>query len=414
MTKILLEAYACSPNGGSEKSYGWNTLILLSKLGYDVHCLTSIREKNNINEFVKFNKLPKNVCIHFVACNRIIEFLWKRIPFGYTIHYTIWLWYSGKYANKIDANIDFDVLHHITYGSLQQGSWLFKLKKKFIFGPTGGGQFPNPNFKYFYSTKGWKLEKKRETISFLFEKLNPAFKQTSKNANHILCTNEETFALAQKHRGHKEGLSLFFDVNLPNSFFPSIYLARNEFPDIIKILWLGTVIPRKGISIALNAIANVSSDKEFIFNIVGPCDFDELEYLNEIISKLKIKNIVNFIGQVPNSKISKYYEEADIFLFSSLRESMGLQLLEAMAFGLPIVCLNIHGQKLLVPDDCGFKINVDTPEKTINGISNALKNLIESPTLRKEMGQKAYVHSKQFNWESTVQKFKQIYEQGNL
>jgi len=59
-------------------------------------------------------------------------------------------------------------------------------------------------------------------------------------------------------------------------------------------------------------------------------------------------------------------------LFTSVRETSGLQLIEAMALGLPVICLDLHGASDVVPDNAGFKIPVSTPIEVAKGLAKAM------------------------------------------
>ena len=55
--KILLSAYACEPNKGSEPEVGWQWALSLSKLGHEIYVITRMNNKKNIEKYKKKNKL---------------------------------------------------------------------------------------------------------------------------------------------------------------------------------------------------------------------------------------------------------------------------------------------------------------------------------------------------------------------
>ena len=88
--KILLSAYACEPNKGSEPEVGWMWAITLSQLGHEVHVVTRLNNKQNIEELIN-NKKFKNLYFHYFDYpNWIIKLIKKKSnPHSY-VYFFIW------------------------------------------------------------------------------------------------------------------------------------------------------------------------------------------------------------------------------------------------------------------------------------------------------------------------------------
>jgi len=71
-------------------------------------------------------------------------------------------------------------------------------------------------------------------------------------------------------------------------------------------------------------------------------------------------------------EVRSAYLAHDALLFTSVRETSGVQLLEAMALGLPVVCLDLHGASDVVPDNAGFKVCVTTPVQVTHALAAAM------------------------------------------
>ena len=71
------------------------------------------------------------------------------------------------------------------------------------------------------------------------------------------------------------------------------------------------------------------------------------------------------------------FNEADAFLFTSLRDSFGSVVLEAMGHGLLIVTLNHQGVRDFVPADGGVKVSVESPEQTTRELAQAIDALAQ-------------------------------------
>jgi glycosyltransferase involved in cell wall biosynthesis len=111
---------------------------------------------------------------------------------------------------------------------------------------------------------------------------------------------------------------------------------------------------------------------------------------------------LRILGQIPFNEVVHHYEQADVFIFCSLRDSCPAQLNEAMAFGLPVITLDIHGSALAVSNDCGIKIKPTTKENTALDIARAVTRMYKDVEFRKKCSVNAYNYAKGNTWERKV------------
>lgn len=155
--------------------------------------------------------------------------------------------------------------------------------------------------------------------------------------------------------------------------------------------------------------------------------------------KLKQISNINFIPPLPREKVFKYYKKADIFCLPSYVDSFGFVLLEAKAFGLPIVTSNFFAMPELIQDnENGITIQIpkqiknfpftknpkkDIPKylnyinkgahkELINQLVDKISLLIEDTTLRKKFSQKGKkeIEKGKFSIRERNKKLKKIYE----
>ncbi len=393
MKKVLLSAYACDPSKGSENANGWNWAIELAKLNYTVHIITTSEGKDKVEkELAKYEGLK--LYFHFIDHNKF----WKRAYFWHFslmyIAYFLWQYKIFIYAKKLHKKEKFNIVHHVTWGSVKIGSFLCKLDNiKFIFGPVGGGhKAPKVLKKYFY--EDWSKEVFRNFANDFVGYLNPLTRYTLKKSTVVFATNDETVNFAKKNGA--TNVKLVIDSALSAKFIRKSPPERKNVK--FNLLWLGRLYSFKGLGLVLDAFANLDQKiKEKIeFNIVGDGPFRN-KFL-EIIKEKKLEEFINFHGMIPFSDVNTQYSKADAFIFCSLRDSCPAQHLEAMSFGLPIITLNIHGSKLIVPDDAGIKISVIDEETTVNDISKAILKLFTDDKLRLLLGENAFNYSQKSIW----------------
>jgi glycosyltransferase involved in cell wall biosynthesis len=92
------------------------------------------------------------------------------------------------------------------------------------------------------------------------------------------------------------------------------------------------------------------------------------------------------LGPIPYAELHRIYDRCNAFLFTSLHDTSGNVLLEAMAHGLPIVTLDHHGAAEIVTAECGFKIPVRTASQVITDMATALGMLAKEPARARRMG----------------------------
>lgn len=139
----------------------------------------------------------------------------------------------------------------------------------------------------------------------------------------------------------------------------------------LNVLYLGQVIPRKGIHYVLEA-AKALADAPVKFSVVGnPGPWRE--HLNSV------RNI-DVVGRIPRGDVCKYYQAADLFLFPTLSDGFGLTQLEAQAWCLPIVCSKFCG-RVVEHGHTGLLL----PSVSAASIVECIKSLLQAPSTLNSM-----------------------------
>ncbi|WP_172805281.1 glycosyltransferase family 4 protein [Aquiflexum balticum] len=117
---------------------------------------------------------------------------------------------------------------------------------------------------------------------------------------------------------------------------------------------------------------------------------------------------VKIWGKLPLDQVKKHYETASIFCMPSKREPFGIVYLEAMAYKLPIVGLNIGALPDFVEEGKnGFLLDY----KDIQGMASQLIYLLDNPKLCKKMGEYGYLKmEKQYQWKKSVTSIREFIE----
>lgn len=401
--KVLLSAYECEPNRGREQGRGWNCALQLAKLGHEVWVLTPLRNQELIEPVLTSLAIP-NLQFVYVKDSALIR-RYMQDKKGTILRYFMWQKQAYQVARELDKEHDFDLVHHVTMGSLTGGSWLWRLNKPFVFGPAGGGQVAPPAFKKYF-LKGWMTEALRSFIVRRLIPLNPFLLETFGRTDLVLAANQDTVNLAQ-HLGVRRA-ELFFDAGLPEEYFLQEPPSRTPSKEL-RILWVARMFPRKALLLALEALALVKPSIPFKLIVVGSGPLEG--YVPDWIKEFGLDGKVECLGFLPWEDVKKQYLNSDVLLFTSLRDTGGAQLLEAMAQGLPIITLNHQGAGDQVPDRAGIKAPVENPNETVKALARAVEYMYENPEERLAMGQAGYEYAKEQTWTQKALKISQYYEE---
>jgi glycosyltransferase involved in cell wall biosynthesis len=103
---------------------------------------------------------------------------------------------------------------------------------------------------------------------------------------------------------------------------------------------------------------------------------------------------VRFVGKIPRREMYRYYSACDLFVFPGIRESLGMVYLEAQSCGLPVVAFDNAGVPEAVQDG---KTGILVPMYALRPFANAIKNLLKDEEKRRQMGQTAQRHVRDFH-----------------
>lgn len=394
MKKILVSAFACNPVKGSEEGYGWNWSVGIANHGYEVHCITRIVGKEHI---IRENNYP-NLYFHFIELPFGLEKLYRTSTIGMYLYYLLWQYAAYILAKKLNKKYGFSLLHHVTWGSLQLGSFMYKLGVPFIFGPVGGGQIALYSMKDYFG-KYWGVEEKRISVSKLLVRFNPACRQTLKKATLVLTSNRDTFTLSSSINSNN--LKYSIDVCLPQSFFPSDFKPKQLSGHPLRLLWVGRLMPRKGLNLVLDVMKELKMSKNITLTVVG--DGELRQDVEDQIRKYELADTVTLLGTIAYDQIKHCYSEHDILFFTPLRESGGLQILEAMAYGLPVVTLNLHGPGELVTNSRGYACPIEDSSQIVPLLKKEILSYLNNSIKLTEQSTNAFLYAREQTWDKKIE-----------
>lgn len=370
--KILASAYACEPGAGSEQGKGWNLALEMARLGHKVTVLTcGTHHRAAIERYLANNDVPDS-----------LTFAWHDVPGwpgpGYENahrirqHYYLWQMTARKVAAALHAENRYDVIHHLTWTVLRWPSFMGGLGPRFIFGPVGGGENAPRRLRQGFPPRGTTFEFKRDLLN-LASRLDPMALRCLAQADVILVTDEAT-------RRHvppwwRAKAHVVTDIYSP-PILSEPMLSPAPPAGGPSILFAGRLEYWKGVQLALGAVSRLQGHVPGLSLTIAGKGPDEA-YLRATAQEMGIAGIVRFVGQVPHAQMRRLYESHDIFVFPSLHDSAPQAIGEAMAHGLPVVCLDLGGPCVAVDSTCGVVIATRAQSRAAveQGIAEALAQL---------------------------------------
>lgn len=383
MVNYLISAYSVNPYKGSEDSIGWNWVLQYEKNykeGDRIILLTKkFNEKDTRRGLKEFNIQHVELVIVDVP-NALNWFREKHSAFHH-MYYILWQHWAWLWVKH--SGIHFNVIHHVTMNDYRIPSELYKAKgAKVIWGPMGGAQVTPRPLKVY--EKNQLVASFREFVNKSCS-WNPFYKKALRSYYKIYCINNETQKQISRIVG--KDVPLMPELALRDEYKNLPIRKGNN--DILKIVFVGRLIGKKGIAFLVDALSLMPTDMNWELFIFG--DGDDHALIEKQIADSGIGKNVKLMGNRPLNQIAEAYQQADVFVLPSLRETSGNVLLEAMAYAVPIVAFDTSFCRLLKEVDCGVFVNTD---QALEGIKEdwckAIVTLGQDKELAKQMGLNGY------------------------
>ncbi|WLH28596.1 glycosyltransferase family 4 protein [Pseudomonas canadensis] len=218
---------------------------------------------------------------------------------------------------------------------------------------------------------------------------------------------------------------LISQFNIPSARVRAIYLGADErfMPRSAQqseavlakyglvhgayLAYVGTIEPRKGLSILLDAWQRLSADvrRAWPLVIAGAPGWLNADLMARI-QVLRAKGEVKFLQFVSAQDLPFIYAGAKTFVFPSLYEGFGLPVLEAMASGVPVICAGGTSMAEFAEDACTLFEAGDA-----EALTTAISRLLEDSGLHERMVQVGQARASQFSWARCARETLQVYSE---
>ncbi len=222
-----------------------------------------------------------------------------------------------------------------------------------------------------------------------------------KLANKVLCVSD---GLREQVNGLLQQENKTLTIHNPVRFNrkPRIKKAKST---ILNLVAVGRVSLPKDYSTLIKALVQVKKERAVHLKIVGGTfDSSEFDKVRQLVTDHELEENVEFVGY--SDAVDKYYKDADIFVLSSAWEGFGNVIVEAMAFGLPIVATNCNYGPAEILDGGRYGRLVDVADS--NALAVAIVNEANSSLVDEEL---LFKRSEDFSESKIAKQYYQLIEE---
>ena len=404
MLKILINAYACSPNMGSEPGMAWNWVSNLAKF-CELYIITEGEFRKQIEAVVPTLEQGKNMHFYYNPVSvKVRKMCWNQGDWRFYLYYDEWQKKTLRIAERIIAKHQIDVVHQLNMIGFREPGYLWKLNKPFVWGPTNAKEaFPVS----YLQGAGWEKSlfiRLKNQITKMQLKHSSKVKNAVGKASCIFAASSDSVRSIHKYFG--------YDAVLMNESGCDVddLSTQHDFAgkDFLDLLWVGRFIFTKQLKLAIQCV-KVANNKKVRLHIVGGIIEEEVQY-KVIADMLGVSQQCVWHGKVSHDEVQTLMQRSDVFFFTSIAEGTPHVVLEAIANGLPIVCFDTCGHGDVVNEKVGRKIPLTNLEQSATDFAKILNELEGNRDELKRMSENCKQRQKELSWEEKAKTMVKWYE----
>ncbi|WP_201615700.1 glycosyltransferase family 4 protein [Psychrobacter urativorans] len=227
----------------------------------------------------------------------------------------------------------------------------------------------------------------------------------------IICINQEDFDLIREKGSSSTNYYLIPGIGVDSSRFQPLSVNQKmELRDVLNVdrnnfvmVYAAEFIDRKNHKLIINAIRLLSSKIDhFIVFFAGIGAL--LDELKEYVTSCGLDEHVRFLGYVTD--IEKYFQISDVALSSSKQEGLGINLVEAMMCGAPVIATVDRGHCTVVD----HKVNgILFPQNDSKALADAIFEMYKDDALRLKMSEEAIRKASRFEVKNSLEAMSKVY-----
>ena len=363
--RVLLSAFSCEPDKGSEREVGFRTL-LAAAARHDVWVLTRAVSVPILQLFLDGHPLAAR--IHLVP----VPFDFDEEGFGRTrfhAHYDRWQRAATARAIELDRQIEFDLVHHVSFATIWTRVGVAAVPKPLVWGPVGGAVEPPLGL---LAELGWKgaLDDLSRVLSRRLLARLPAMRQAPQRATLILAQNGDVVRRLRTAAPIQV---------LPNATAVELDGMQPGAERSRHVLLVGRLLAWKGGHLVLRALRHVA-DRDSVLQVYG--EGPDWRRLARTARRWGLGHRVQFKTWVPREALLPEVARAAVLVHPSLHDDSPLSVAEALSLGTPVICLDHGGSAEVVrhwPASLSRLVTPTSPTATARQIARGIDAFLADP-----------------------------------
>lgn len=370
---ILINAYACAPNWGSEQGMAWHWITELAKM-HNLYVITEGEWKKEIEEAVALLDVKDNIHFYYnPVSDKIRSMCWNQGDWRFYWYYRKWQKKTLTIARQICSEHRIDIIHQLNMVGFREPGYLWKIKGiPYIIGPVGGMELTPTRFLRNLSLAIRCKIFIKNGINRWQRSYSPRVRAALNRADYIIAATKGCLDFIQRHY-HKDNVVLINETG--TSLEPTHNNARDFDHPGLSLLWVGKFAERKLLNMALDTMA-ILADNDIRLSVVGTGNKQEEAYYHHYADQLGLGNRVKWLGKIPNAQIPQVMQQADLLFFTSIMEATSTVVLEAITHNLPILCFDTCGFGSIVKDNVGIAIAMTSYEQAVDTFAQNIRMLL--------------------------------------
>jgi glycosyltransferase involved in cell wall biosynthesis len=347
--KVLISAYACGPQLGSEPGAGWAWTRAAAER-HEVWVMTREKFAAAIAEACRDEPALRLHPVHLDLPPWVQR--WKRREGGSHWYYLLWQLRARGVARRLQRTVRFDVAHHLTFAVDWMPVAVASLPGvPFVWGPVGGATGTPMSMWGWLGWQGIVGELRREAMTRM---ARPLFaRRAARRAALVVAQNLD---VARKFRRVRRVVVEPNVALVPLPELASAEDSRHKDGDHQRrAVFVGRLLPIKGLRLAVASLARPEA-AGWRLDVYGAGP--ERGSAERLAARLGVADRITFKGERPRAEVLWALATADALVAPFIHDQASWAVGEALAVGCPVVCLDRGGSAVLVGPDDGVKVPV--------------------------------------------------------